>query len=118
MKQVLTQFDWYNAMFDYIIDQLDGRFRVQFPDHGGTLDMLIHNMSDPMGRMTPENMIAQLNMTASMFGTTLTMCSLTGCDEHGNHELLREYINLIWDSRDETERWLHQQGIVPGRSAN
>jgi hypothetical protein len=118
MKQVLTQFDWYNAMFDYIIDQLNGRFRLQFPEHTTALDTLVHNMSDPMGRSTAENMLAQLNMTASMFGATLTMCSLTGCNEHSNHELLREYINLIWDSRDETEHWLHQQGIVPGRSAN
>jgi hypothetical protein len=117
-NQVVTEYDWLDAMFNYIIDQLDGRFRLQFPDHHKTLDLLVVNMNHPLARTSSEAMMLQLNMAVSTFGSTLTQCSLTGCTRCSNHEFLREYINLIWDSRYETERWLFQQGIIPGRSAN
>jgi hypothetical protein len=117
-NQVVTEYDWLDAMFNYIIDQLDGRFRLQFPDHHKALDMLVVNMNHPLARTSSETMMLQLNMTASTFGSALTQCSLTRCVRCSNHEFLREYINLIWDSRYETEQWLFHQGIIPGQSAN
>jgi hypothetical protein len=117
-NQVVTEYDWLDAMFNYIIDQLDGRFRLQFPDHHKTLDLLVVNMNHPLARTSSEAMMLQLNMAVSTFGSTLTKCSLVGCTRCSNHEFLREYINLIWDSRYETEQWLFQQGIIPGQSTN
>ena len=118
MKQVITPEDWWNSVYEYMIETLNGRFRIQFPKYRDAIDDLIRNMDDKNVRSSYNNMVMHLNTTTSMFGAALTVCTLTGCDHKDNHAFLREYINLVWDLKDDTERWLLRQGIVVGQSWN
>lgn len=117
-RQVLTEHDWFNAVFDYMIEQLDGRFRLQFPEYQYDIDRVIENMNDPLCRASLDSMKYHIGLYMSLFGTTLTSHLVGGCPEEHNHEFLREYINLVWDSHTNTANWLTEQGIVPGQSAN
>jgi hypothetical protein len=90
MRQVVTETDFMRAVYDYMAEQLEGRFKLEFPEG--------------------EEM--------STFGAILTDCMLSDCDNGEYHDFAREFINLVWDSRQLTQEWLKGQGVVPGRSAN
>lgn len=118
IRQVVTERDWYIAVLDYMMEQIDGRFRMEFKNHGEEADLLIAMMSDEDIRQTADSMRNQIDYMVSYMGRTVTDCSLNGCPHTENHYFIREFINLVWDARHGTEQWLNQQGIVPGQSAN
>ena len=117
-RQVITTHDWFNAKFDYLIEQLNGRFRMQFPEYLDVLDSIVEDLRDPCIRMFEIDMIQTLNQHVFTVCSALNQCSLSGCQNTDNHEFLREFINLIWDSHNETDSWLKAQGIVSGQCTN
>jgi hypothetical protein len=116
--QVVTELDEMRAVYEYIISQLDGRFRVQFPAHTEFIDTLIENMQNPFVQITSDQMQVFLFQTVEQFTEALSSCAIQGCPHEGKHVFIREFINLVWDARDLTEEWLKGQGVVPGQSTN
>lgn len=116
--QVMTDDDWTLAVFDYISEQLDGRFRLQFPTQIDIIDNMVENIRDPKNRSHPAMMTCHLLNSVSLLSTTLTDCKLSGCPQKEQHKLIREFLDLVWDARDETYRWLYAKGVVPGQSTN
>lgn len=117
-QQVVTELDSWIAMCDYIAIQLEGRFRVEFPEHAELAHLMIGPLRDPYVRMNTSSMEALIKSWVSQLGMALTECSLIGCDNEETHAFEREFVNLIWDARAQTGEWLRRQGIVPGQSAN
>ena len=118
MRQILTETDTMQAVYDYMAEQIDGRFRLEFPDEEEMIDILVSSLRDSLTRELNANMHIALATTVCDFGTILTSCMLTGCTNDRQHKFLREFINLAWDARQLTAEWLKGQGIVPGQSAN
>lgn len=118
MKQVVTPLDWLNAKFDYLIDQLNGRIRLEYPEFGDVIDQFIGDLSNEFTRMLELEMIERINQNVFTICSIRTECSLTGCPNERNHKFLEEILNLIWNSHHETELWLTRQGIVPGQSTS
>lgn len=116
--QVVTELDAMRAVYDYLALQLDGRFRLQFPDHEDYINNYVEDLRDDECREHDQAMRWGLAQTVNTMGTTLTTCSINGCENVGNHAFMREFINLIWDARELTGEWLRRQGIVPGQSTN
>lgn len=117
-KQVTTELDFAIAIFDYLAEQLDGRFRLQFPNHHDVLNTMVGNLRNPLLREDAIDMYAFLMHSGSQFTEALNSCMVIGCPSDANHVFLREALNLLWDSRENTREWLKEQGIVPGQSAN
>jgi hypothetical protein len=117
-NQVVTELDFWNAMCDYIVLQLQGRFQLEYPNYTEYSDEISKTLNDEWTRTTVENMQNVIRVIISKFGMTLTECSLDGCQNHENHALKRDFINLIWDIRQLTDEWLRSEGIVPGHSIN
>ena len=117
-RQIVTELDWYSAIYDYIAEQVDGRFRVEFPRLNDVIDEFVSGLRDPLSRLTPELMQWQLSQTVMKLSKQTVECSLEGCDNDDVHNFAKEFIHLIWGARNETSQWLHRQGIVPGQSAN
>lgn len=118
MRQVVTETDFMRAVFDYMAEQLDGRFRLEFPDGEEMLDIMVYSLRDEDLRVDAEFMLRSLKASLISFGGVLTDCMLNDCGNGEYHDFAREYINLVWDSRQLTREWLKGQGVVPGRSAN
>ena len=118
MRQVVTELDTLRAMYDYISEQLDGRFRLQFPIFEWKIDELIGEFQNPTYRVEAPAMKFSLAGLVSMIGSAVTECALDGCPDDEQHEFMREVINLIWDARFNTAEWLKEKGIVPGQAAN
>lgn len=117
-SQVVTEYDAFLAIYDYMALQLGGRFYVEYPNHREVIGVLIGNLRDEEVRSDLELMQSALLNTVSQFGTNVTACSLGGCDNTENHKFMREFLNLVWDARQLTAEWLRGQGIVPGHSVN
>lgn len=117
-SQVITELDAMRAVYDYMSLQLDGRFRLQFPEHREIIDEYVNDFLDDQVRQNADGMKFALAMVVNRYGTTLTNCSIKGCPHEDNHQFMREFINLVWDVRIQTAEWLKGQGIVPGQSAN
>jgi len=118
-RQVVTEYDMFLAMYDYLAEQFDGRFRMEFPENEQLIDGFLENLNDAFLRSSQPAMKLVLLNTISLFGTQLTHHLLDGCHvDESHHEFMREVINTIWDSRELTTKWLHHKGIVPGRSVN
>lgn len=118
MRQVLTETDAVRAMYDYMAEQIDGRFRLEFPEEEEVIDILVDALRDPMTRELDIHMYTALATTIGDYTASLSSCMLTGCKNDKQHQFLREFINLAWDARRLTAEWLKGQGIVPGQSAN
>lgn len=118
MRQVVIEHDMWIAMFDYMGEQLDGRFRVQFPDSEDIIDQVLKDLNNPFTRSDYGHMRETLGLMISVFGTSLTGCLVDGCHEDANHEFIREFINLVWDARWLTSEWLKENGTIPGQSVN
>lgn len=118
MRQVLTETDAMRAIYDYMAEQIDGRFRLEFPEEEEVIDILVASLRDPMTRMLDSHMYMALVTTIGDYGAALSSCMLNGCTNDKQHRFLREFINLAWDARRLTTEWLKGQGIVPGQSAN
>ena len=117
-NQVVNSTDMMKAMCEYIATQINGRFRLQFPQHDRTLDNMVEVLHNPLYHSDASIAYRLLTNAVFEYGKTLTDCMICGCKNDDNHEFYREFINLVWDSRDLTEEWLRSQGIVPGQSAN
>jgi len=117
-RQVVNEYDMWIAMYDYMISQLEGRFRLQFPSCQVVADQLLSDFRSECIRSNLNDMQSALNNAVSIFGASLTKCMLTSCPEHDSHEFLREFINLAWDLRWLTNEWLKEQGVVVGQSQN
>lgn len=118
IKQVINETDWMDAICEYMIEQLDGRFRLQFPGLTEKIDDLLLVLNDPLVRTSDATMIMGLGSIVGEHGARLTIHSLTGCSNTEGHAFQRELINLVWSARYETLTWLNQQGVVPGQSCN
>ncbi len=118
MRQVVTELDTLRAMYDYIAEQLDGRFRLQFPEFEWKIDELVEELRNPTYRVEAPSMKFSLAGLVSVIGSAVTECTLQGCPDDDQHKFMREVINLIWDARFNTAEWLKEKGIVPGQSAN
>lgn len=118
MRQVVTELDLYVAMCDYMIEQLTGRFSVQFPEHTEVAAHMSQQLQNPHMRESVPEILSTIEGTVSYFGMTVTKCTLRGCTNEENHEFIREFLDLVWDARDLTNEWLRGKGIVPGQSAN
>lgn len=118
MRQVVTELDLYTAMCDYIAEQLEGRFSLQFPYHTEVAEHMVNKLRNPHMRESVGAIIQALEGTVSQLGMTVTQCTLRGCENDENHDFIREFLNLVWDARDLTHDWLRGKGIVPGQSAN
>lgn len=118
MRQVLTDRDWAEAMLDYIADQVDGRLRLEFPEHEDVIDTMLESLRDPFIRVSEVAMKFQIARCVSSHMACLTDCILNGCQCEENHNFIKEFIHLVWDARDETTKWLLHRGIVPGQSVN
>jgi hypothetical protein len=118
MRQVVTETDFMRAVYDYMAEQLEGRFKLEFPEGEEMIDLMVDSLRDETLRMDAEYMTRSLKVSLSTFGAILTDCMLSDCDNGEYHDFAREFINLVWDSRQLTQEWLKGQGVVPGRSAN
>lgn len=118
IKQVVNEFDWMHAIYEYIESQLRGRFRLQFPGLEEAIDDLVESMNDPLIRSSEDAMRMGLWNTVSAHGTRLTVHSINGCPHEEKHEFQKEFINMVWSARRDTHKWLTEQGIVPGQSCN
>lgn len=118
MRQVLTETDTMQAVFDYMAEQLDGRFRLEFPNEEEVIDVLVNSLRDGETRNSEAHMKIALGTTMGDYFSVLTTCLISGCPNHKTHRFLRQFINLAWDARQFTNEWLKGQGIVPGQSAN
>lgn len=119
-RQVVTEADIYNAICDYMIVQLDGRFRVEFADeiHKELIDVFIEGLRHPLVRLTEDTMRTHLLFLVSQTGMQLTECMLDACPNEVNNKFMREFVNLVWDARHNSGEWLRSEGIVPGQSVN
>lgn len=118
IKQVVTELDWMHAIYEYMEEQLDGRFRLQFPGQGEHIDELLEGMSHPFTRINEDTMMLVLINVTAAHGGRLTTHMLKGCPNEEEHEFQKELISLVWDARYETHEWLKDQGIIPGQSCN
>lgn len=118
IKQVVTETDWMHAIYEYLMEQLGGRFKLQFPEHIDYIDGLLESMQDPLIRSTELTMMEALMNVTAAHGGMVTRHSLNGCPHDMNHKFSREFINLVWDARRETSEWLQGQGVIPGQSCN
>ena len=118
MRQVLTELDLFTAMCDYMAEQLEGRFTVEFPNHRELTTHIAERLRDPAMRENVNHMAEAFESTVWQFTNSMNKCALSGCDNIENHKFLREFIDMVWDSRACTVEWLEGQGIVPGQSAN
>lgn len=118
MKQIVTETDYMQAVFDYMAEQLEGRFRLEFPEAEEIIDHMVDSLRNGLFRLDAEYMHKALRLSISTFGTSLTECMLDGCPNESQHNFCREYINLVWDARSLTREWLKGQGIVSGQSTN
>ena len=117
-RQVVTEYDMWIAMYDYLIEQCNGYLKDTYPEQEEVLGNIIDTLSDEMVRMHSDWMEQRLNSAVSIVGAALTSCMLSGCDEVANHNFMREFINLIWDARVLTEEWLKANGTPVGFSVN
>lgn len=117
-RQVITEHDMWIAMFDYIAEQLNGRYRLQFPDGEEIIDHILNDLNNPIIRADLDYMENSLGKTTGIFGTMFSECMLIGCREEATHEFMREFINLVWDARRLTTEWLKSNGTPVGQSIN
>lgn len=118
IKQVVNETDWMDAIYEYIKLQLDGRFRLQFPNMEETIGDILETMDDHLVRSTEQTMLLGIMNAVAAHGSRLTLHSLTGCQNDECHEFQREFINLVWSARNETLQWLKSNGVIPGQSCN
>lgn len=120
-RQIVTERDWMAAILDYIVEQLDGRLRAQYPDHDEIIDTMLENLDAPFARAstTVIEYTLRLNIAAHVSCLNDCMLKLDNCKcNPDTHEFMKEFLLLVWDARNETESWLLRQGIIPGQSVN
>lgn len=117
--QVVTEYDAICAMYDYIALQLNGRFRVQFPEYEENISVFVESLYDKETRAQGEGHMkfALAQTTTDMFAPLL-ICGIDGCHNETAHAFRKEFIDLVLNARQQTAEWLKGQGIVPGQSTN
>lgn len=119
MRPAVTNVDqWYNAVFDYIVEQIDGRFRIQFPNELELIDYLIESFQLDFRRISAETMIGFLSFASHTMNDQLMECMSRSCTREERHNLLKEFIQLMWDAEVDTHEWLKAQGVIVGQSHN
>lgn len=118
LRQVVTEYDMWIAMYDYLIEQMNGYMKESYPDQEIHIENLVELLNDELIRMHADWMEYRLNAGVNILGAALTSCMLTGCENVDEHNFMREVINLVWDARTLTEEWLNEQGTPVGQSVN
>src|SRR3954468_9920643 len=92
IKQVINETDWMDAICEYMIEQLVGRFRLQFPGLTEAIDDALLILNDQLVRTSDATMIMALGTIVGTNGARLTIHSLTGCMNTEGHAFQRELI--------------------------
>lgn len=117
-RQVVTEHDMWIAMYDYLIEQCNGYLKEKYPEQEDHIDDIIKMLSNKLLRMDQDCMEKRLNFAINVLTVSMTECMLDGCDEVDNHSFMREFINLVWDTRVLTVGWLNDNGTPVGFSVN
>lgn len=118
LRQVVTEYDMWIAMYDYLIEQMNGYLKESYPESEDVIENIVDSLNDELVRCHQDWMERCLNNTVATLGAALTSCMLNGCDEVVYHNFMREFINLVWDVRPLTVEWLNAQGTPAGQSVN
>jgi hypothetical protein len=118
MRQVVTELDAMNAVYDYIIEQLEGRFKLEYPKHTEHFDATADYFKNSLVRHDVIMMQVYMVQIMDMFYDSLSKCLITGCMNDDKHVAVRECLDLFFDARKLAAEWLKGQGVVPGQSAN
>ena len=119
MRPSVTNIDqWYNSVFDYIIEQLDGRFRIQFPNEGELIGYIIDGFRREPRRESADEMVKFMGYASRVMNDQLMVCMSNDCTRDERHDLLKEFIQLMWSAEEDTAEWLKAQGVIVGQSHN
>lgn len=120
MRQIVTEDDFLFAMIDYIVEQADTNLRYLFPNCLEEVDAFVDYFKEVTSRAgtSGELVEAAIKSMVIMLGSSLTNCMLKDCPQTERHDLLQEFLTLIWSARNGTTIWLGERGIVPGFSLN
>lgn len=118
-EQVTTELDFMKTVYQYITEQLDGRFRLEYPEGLETIDHMITDLkyASQIGTDADDMKLALIRVGQN-FAQLLFVCSMKDCPETKQHAFIREYMELILNARRFTSEWLKGKGIVPGQSWN